>query len=305
MRIPQTSASRPTSLLRARCRAAWTSRTTLLGAALLALAVYSMWDAWTDMASIAATDEEQSHAFIVPLVAGWLFWVRRERLHDYAPGNWWAGPALVGLGWAMNAIGDLRHVEAAWHLGAILVAVGAVVTVVGGGVILRFLPAFASLAFLVPVPGGLRQAIAIPLQSATAAATESVLQTLGVAVQRNGNLLTINGQDLLVAEACNGLRMVFALVLVSFAFAFGVPFRNWFRVCVVLLSPLSAILFNVVRLVPTVWAFGQVSPDAAMVIHDIGGWLMVPIAFLTLMAFLRALRWAQVPVTPYVLAYGY
>ena len=35
-----------------------------------------------------------------------------------------------------------------------------------------------------------------------------------------------------------------------------------------------------------------------------GGWVMLPIAFLILLAIIRLLRWAQVPVYRFHLAYG-
>jgi exosortase/archaeosortase family protein len=127
---------------------------------------------------------------------------------------------------------------------------------------------------------------------------------MGVSVERSGNLLRINGQEVMVAEACNGLRMVFSLVMVSFAFSYGVPLRNGVRVLIVLLSPLTAILFNVVRMIPVVWAYGQFSSDFAATIHDVSAWLMLPIAFLSLLGLMRLLRWAHVPVAPYTLAYG-
>ena len=105
-----------------------------------------------------------------------------------------------------------------------------------------------------------------------------------------------------IAEACNGMRMVFALVLVSFTFAFGTPLRWYVRLLVVAASPVSAIFCNLVRLVPTVWLFGY-HPSVANGFHDYSGWLMLPIAFLLLMAIVRLLRWALLPIAKFTLAY--
>ena len=98
--------------------------------------------------------------------------------------------------------------------------------------------------------------MAIKMETATAEVTQQVFETIGLPVERSGNLLTYNGVPVTIAEACNGLRMVFALVLVSYAFAFTNPLRGSVRLLIVLLSPVSAILCNVIRLVPTVWLFG-------------------------------------------------
>lgn len=286
------------------CRRGWTARDVVAALSLVALAVYATWGAWWDIYDIAARDQEHSHAFLVPVVAAWLLWVRRERLRGYSPTGTWLGPVVVAAGWAIHRYGDANLVQTLWHAGAILVVTGAFLTVAGAGFLVRCFPAFLALCFLVPVPNMIRQGVSIPLQGATAEATRVVLETFGAHVERMGNTLRINDQDVMIAEACNGLRMVFALVLVSYTFAFGSPLRWGFRALVVLASPLTAIAFNVIRLVPTIWAFGVLSPSAASTLHDMSGWLMLPFAFLTLIVVLRMLRWAQVPITPFVLAHG-
>lgn len=298
------TASRRTSIPSPLRRSGWTFRHGLTAVVLMAVAVFATLDAWSDIFGIAMRDDEHSHLFLVPVVAAWLIWVRKERLRGYVQEATWVGPALVAFGWALNRVGDSYLVQVFWHFGAILVVVGAFLTVAGGGFLVRFVPAFVALCFLVPVPGSVRQAIAIPLQTASALVTQNVLETLGVPVSRSGNMLSINNQAVTIAEACNGLRMVFALAMVSYAFAFGVPLRNGFRLLVLVLSPVTAIFFNVVRLVPTVWAFGIFSSETASTLHDLSGWVMLPCAFLTLLGLMKLLRWAQIPITPYVLAYG-
>jgi exosortase len=211
---------------------------------------------------------------------------------------------VVAAGWAVHSAGDLLLLQAGWHLGAIVVVVGCALSFSGARYAARLLPAVLMLAFLVPVPGAVREAITLPLQTATAEATRRVLVTLGADAARTGNLLIVNGHEVLIAEACNGLRMAFALFLVSYTFAYSTPIRTPVRVLIVLLSPVTAILCNVVRLVPTVWVYGYVSESAGSRMHDLGGWVMLPVAFLLLLGFFRALRWALVPVYRYTLAYG-
>ena len=109
--------------------------------------------------------------------------------------------------------------------------------------------------------------------------------------------------DVEIAEACNGLRMVFALVLVSFAFAFGMPLKIYARVLVLLATPISAIVCNVFRLVPTVWLYGYYPGAFADQFHTASAWVMLVVAFLMLVGILRLLRWALIPVTQYTLAY--
>jgi exosortase len=129
------------------------------------------------------------------------------------------------------------------------------------------------------------------------------MEIFGVPIQRSGNMLTINHIDVTVAEACNGMRMVFALVLVSFAFAYSMPLRNFVRLVVLASSPLAAIFCNVVRLIPTIYLYGYAAKPTAKYFHDLGGWVMLPIAFIMLLGIMRVLRWALVPVSRFNLAY--
>lgn len=260
-------------------------------------------DAWSDIFRIASRDEESSHIFLVPIVAFWLFWVRRRRLRNFSPSQSYFGPLLVLLGWVMHSSGDTYLVQSFFHAGAVVMAVGCLVTVVGTQVLVQFFPAFLTLAFLVPVPGRLRQEIAIPLQTVTASLTAELFELLGAPVLRSGNTLTINDVNVQIAEACNGLRMMFALSLAMFTFAFGSPLRGYVRFAVLAATPVSAIACNVIRLVPTVWLYGNHPGPAATIAHDVGGWVMLVASFLILLGIFRLFRWAMVPVTTYTLAY--
>ncbi len=285
-----------------------------LVAAVLAIAagVFATRNAWGDMFHIAMVDDESSHVLLVPIAVAWLVWVRKGRIRQCQPSRSLIGTALIGGGWFMWDLGYRGgELQSFFHFGAVLVAVGCFLTVVGKDILFRFLPAFLALVFLVPVPGRVRAWMAIPMQTATAEATQTTLEVLGANVERHGNALRINGHDVLVEEACNGMRMVFTLILVCYIFAFITPLRHYVRLLILAASPLTAIICNVIRLVPTVWLYGQVSQtvagwtvtqERAAEFHDITGWIMLVVAFVILTSIVRVLRWAMIPVTTYTLA---
>jgi exosortase len=284
-------------------RRGWTPARLGAGLALVAASVAVTFDAWKDIYRIASRDEEASHIFLVPVVAVWLFWTRRRRLRHFRPRESLFGPLMVLAGWALYSSGDTFLVQSFYHSGAVLMAVGCLVTVFGTALLREFSPVFLTLVFLVPVPGRVRQQIAIPLQTLTAKATAELFNLVGAPITRSGNTLSVNGNDVQIAEACNGLRMMFALALAMFAFAFGSPLRAYARVLVLAATPVTAVVCNVIRLVPTVWVYGYHSSTFATTFHDVSGWVMLVVAFLMLLAIIRLLRWALVPVTTYTLAY--
>jgi exosortase len=280
----------------------WTPWHALAALVMAALALAACWEVWADIYHIASVDEEYSHIFLVPLVAAYLIWVRRVRLRFCAARGRLIGPVIAAGGWMISSYGFYHNIQSFWHGGAVLILVGCVLAVLGKDVLFRFFPAVAVLVFLVPVPGMIRQQIALPLESWTAQISQVLLEALGMDVERSGNLISVNGIPVSIAEACNGLRMVFALILVSFAFSFGLPLRNFVRFLVLLASPLAAILCNVLRILPTVWLYGYHSKDIAGRFHDYSGWVMLPLAFGLLYGIIRLLRWALIPVTRFTLA---
>jgi exosortase len=173
--------------------------------------------------------------------------------------------------------------------------VGCFLSITGIDVFWKFVPVFAVLVFMIPVPGMARQRVAIPLQLATAQMTQFFFDLIGIDVQRAGSVLTIRGAEVAVAEACNGMRMVFALVLVSFAYAFSTGMAGWVRALILILSPIVAIFCNVLRLIPTVWLYGYSSQETAAWFHDVSGWAMLPLAFVLLLAVGWVARWVMVP----------
>lgn len=275
----------------------------LLAAALLGVVgVATTWEAWADVFTIAARDEEYSHIFLVPLIAAWLVWARRMRFRRCRHEGTWIGPFILALGWGLGWYGFNHGVQSFWHAGAVLVLVGAVISVLGRGVLFSFLPAIAVLAFLVPLPGQVRQTIAVPLQAWIAQASHVLLELMGVETTLSGNSLEINGRPVMIAEACNGMRMVFPLILIAFAFAYGLPLRNGVRLMMLAISPVVAIVANVVRTLPTIWLYGNASDRVFNEFHDYSGWMMLPLAFGVLLGVLKLMRWAAIPVQRYTLA---
>ena len=265
----------------------------------IALAVGAVWaavDSFSSIASAAMNDSESSHLWLVPLIAAWLVFVRRERLAGYRFRGLWVGTLIAGVGAAMYLIGGQNLRFWTWHAGAVVLLVGAIVTATGVEALRKFAPAFLVLAFLAPMPPRVSTALTVPMMTGGAVATEAILTAVGEPVTRNGNLLSINDVDVTVEEACAGMRGVWALTLVAVAFAFASPYRAWVRGVVLLLTPALALGCNVIRLVPTVWAYGHLSAESADTLHDLAGWVVLFVGYFLLTGFVFCLEAAGLPV---------
>ena len=183
-----------------------------------------------------------------------------------------------------------------WHMGAIGLVLCAGLSVWGWTPLWRLGPAVGALGFLLPVPGRIRLAIAQPLQEASAQITQALLELLGFAVTRNGNVLNLNGEEIAVAEACNGMRMVSALLLVSYAFVFSSSMRWGGRLMILAISPAIALIINTVRLVVATLLYGYADHDVASGLHDLSGWLSLPLAMGLFWLVFVLIRWLDLPI---------
>ena len=271
------------------------ARDLLMAAAGCVAAVLITGDAWTDIFRLGSADEELSYVLLAPIVILWLVWIRRDELRQCGIRHGWVGILILLGGWLSYWYG-FNSDPVIWRAGAVILAVGAVVTVMGGEAFIKLMPAFFACIFLIPILPNGRYRLAVPLQTATAQVTEYLCDMIGMTVERSGNLLSINGVDVTIAEACNGMRMVLALFMVCYVVAFTVPLRTYVRIAFLIASPLVAILFNVARLVPTIWMFGYRSTAAAEAFHSASGWVMSIVAFVVLLAMCRILERVAGPV---------
>ena len=241
--------------------------------------------------AVGETPVAAALAWLVLPVALWLAWVRREEVSVPRRSGYLIAPLVLVFGWLLYSVGDTFLFQSFWHLGAVVIVAGCALSVLGGSVLLRFWPSFAVLVFLVPVPRIVQQQVGLPMQAFTAQITAFVLDTLGTPIALSGSVLQVNGVSVAVAEACNGIRMLFALTLVCFLYAFSTRLSTWTRILIVLMSPFVAIAANVLRLVPTVWLYGYTNSQTADLFHDISGWAMMPVALFGLFSAGALIRW--------------
>ena len=153
-----------------------------------------------------------------------------------------------------------------------------------------------------PLPTALEVNVLNRLQRMATISSTFVLQTLGVAAFRTGNLISIPGmgQPLNVAEACAGLRMATIFGALAVAMVFIID-RPWWDKLVILLSAIPiALIVNIVRItvtaVLTMWV-GQENYAVNKICHDYAGYvIMMPLALALLWLELQILERVTIPV---------
>jgi len=275
---------------------AWSWSDLWIVGALVVTAFAAFSAAWNDIYLQASRRTDNGYIFLVPLVAGYLVWLRRSRARFVSRRPSLLAVPIVAAAVLLSWWGEQTDTRAALHLGAIVALAACAVAMAGLEVVRQFFPAFLALLFLIPVPAEVRKWLAGPLQALAVTVTQEILDLIGVTTERAGNSIQIAGRSIFVGEACDGMRMVFALALTFFAFVFSVPLRLHARVALLVAAPVIAIACNVVRLVPTALAYAYASAEDAERFHDIAGWLMLPLAIVLLFGLIRFMRWLDLPV---------
>ena len=254
----------------------------------LAMLVALLWAFWLPLRKLR-TDWQGSGEYsigqLVPFVALYLLWHDRADLRTLPrKPAWLLGIAIILIGQAAMLFGLALLFESAERYGLVLTAVGVIVLVVGRQVSWRIKWILLFLFLMVPLPGRIHNTISGPLQDMATRSAVFALELFGTTVTREGNVMVLNEHTrLAVAEACSGLRMLTAFIVVAATFAYVIRRPRWQRVILLLSSIPIAIACNTARLMVTAWLFLVASSKLAETFfHDFAGLTMMPIAVLLL-----------------------
>lgn len=168
------------------------------------------------MVAIWARSETFNHCFLIPPIALWLIWQKREWLDGMrATPAWWAllPLGLAGCGWLA---GDLARVDVLTHFALVAMLVS-LVPLVFGTAITRVI-AFPLAFLFLTVPFG---EFAMPwMMERTADFTVAAVAMSGIPVYREGLHFVIPSGNWSVIEACSGVRYLIASFTVGCLFAY-------------------------------------------------------------------------------------
>jgi exosortase len=230
-----------------------------------------------------ADDPDVGHGFLVPLVAGYIAWQRREELQalEWKPA-WW-GLLVLAWGMAQSYIGSLGA-ELFLQRTSLLITLVGILLVLGGAKVTKALAfPLLLLPFMIPIPAVIYNRITFPLQLFASSVAESVLNLLDIPVIRDGNVLTLASQQLSVAEACSGIRSLLSLSFLALVYAYFFDRKVWMRWALFIGVVPIAILANAGRVAIT-GILADFNPDLAHgFFHSLEGWIIFLIAFVGLL----------------------
>jgi exosortase D (VPLPA-CTERM-specific) len=236
--------------------------------------------------------EEYSHGFLIPVVAAWLLWARRDALHANIGQSNWIGPVLVLLAIAMHITGELSAIFILSQIGFVVALIG-VVLGIGGYSLLKvaFIP-IAFLLFAIPLPYFIDSILTLRLQLISSELGVLFIRMFGIPVYLDGNIIDMGTYKLQVVEACSGLRYLYPLLSLSFLAAYLFHGPLWQRGLVFLSSIPIAIGMNGFRIGIVGILVGRWGTQMAEgVLHFFEGWVIFLACAALLAAEMYLLAW--------------
>jgi len=252
----------------------------LAGLALLLVPTY------VRLAGSLWTQDEHAHGPIILAVSLWLAWQQRDRMAAAAGRPSWALAApLLACGLAAYVVGRSQEVlvlEVGSHL---LILAGAAAALGGRAMLRATAVPILFLAFMVPLPGIIVDALTAPLKQLASAIAEQLLYSLGYPIARTGVVLSIGRYQLLVADACSGLHSMYSLLALSLLYVYLMRHPSRWRNAILLAAALPiALAANVVRVIVLVLVTYHFGDEAGQgFVHGFAGMALFLIALALLM----------------------
>jgi exosortase len=279
-----------------------------LGGLLVAVA-FAFHTGIAEMVRIWARERDYSHGFLVPVFVAYLLYFRRHKIPTTI--NWPdpAGLLPLVLGVALSLYGEMSNKakEFSQTAGLVLALTGVLVLMVGRLGLRWAWPGLAFLLFMAKLPDPVEIAFTFKLRQIATGGSNFLLQALGFPSYvggQQGTIITVI-QDpeptrLGVEWACAGLSMVLTFVAVATATAMLVNRPVWDRLAIVASAIPIAVASNVIRITLTAMVFiAGWKKLGDLIIHDLAGYLMMPLALGFIWLELKLIDWLfVVPVRP-------
>ncbi len=193
------------------------------------------------------SNSDNSHGFIVPIIAGYFAWDRKDRLNLAAVSSSWHGCVVLFFALVLYVLSYAGGLAFPARFAMILSLFGLIWCVLGNDIVRIMTFPVLFLLFMIPVPYSLINVVSGPLQLFATKISANLISVCSIPVFREGNMLYFVNTQLEVAEACSGIRSLIALSMLAVAFA-SVSHAGWKKkATMILLAVPIALIANIIR----------------------------------------------------------
>ncbi len=233
-------------------------------------------------------DSNNSHGLLVPLISLYLLWEKKlaigNEIQREAAGADDGGNTVVLvmlllslLVYILFEIGHIAFVPRVMFVTSIVLLVW---YYWGKGMFGITMFPLLFLFFMIPIPVSLTSFVTFPLKTFATNIAVPIIKAVGIPILQEGNILTLASTTLEVAEACSGIRSFVSMLMLGTLFAYFIKNNKWKRYFLFIVSPLIAVLGNVLRIAGTgILAHYYGGKVARGFIHEASGVLIFVFGF--------------------------
>ena len=261
----------------------------------LALVVVAFWQPILVLLDNWVNRDEYSHGIILPLLAAYLIYQRRDVLAAIPFRGSWLGLGVCLLGILVWFAGEFSAIYAVTQFALIVVIAGIALSLVGFAAFRHLIVPIFLLLLTIPLPRFIYENFSSKLQLISSELGVLLLRLAGVSVYLEGNVIDLGHFQMQVVEACDGLRYLFPMMALGVVIAYFFRGPLWQRITLFLATIPITIGMNALR-IATIGLFAEHGSTALAegILHDFQGWAMFMVSLAVLLAlayvFVRASR---------------
>lgn len=243
-------------------------------------------------------DSNYSHGFVLPFVSAYLLWRQRQHLATLPKRPVRLGVLPVLGAAALLIVGAAGAEVFTQRVSFLLLLFASVLYLLGWAWLRATAFPIGFLFFAIPLPYVLYYSLTSPLQAISASCAVVGLKGIGVPVLAQGNILHLPNTTLEVAEACSGIRSIYAFMALGalLAYSMRVPFLG--RLLVFLSTIPLSVAANAFRVWSTSLGAYLVGPQVTKGLpHEMYGLFVFSFALLLFFILRRGVRalWHSAP----------
>lgn len=268
------------------------SRDGMLTAALALAMAWLMYR--SGLLGVWVESEEYGHGLMVLGVLAYLVYRRWGGYRPEHPRPW-LGLALAVLAMTLAVVGETAGISVLAYYGIWFFAVAAAFAVGGFGLFKKLLVPLLIVLLLFPLPNPLGPMLTSELQLISSKLGVWLIRMFGGSVYLEGNVLDMGSTQLLVAEACAGLRYLFPLMSLGAIAGYMLHVPLWMKWAVFLATVPITIFMNSFRIAVTgiLVANGGAAHTEGF-LHFFEGWVV----FIAASLLLAGVAWLLLRLRP-------
>ena len=237
----------------------------------LLIFVYS--DALSKMVGWWETREEYGHGYLIPPIAAFLIWQKKNLLEKIEFKTSWLGVFIVAVGFFMFYAGNLSAIYIVMQYAFMVTLSGAILSLIGIKAYKVILVPMLIPVFMIPLPSFILNNLSSQLQLLSSEIGVAFIRLFDISVYLEGNVIDLGVYKLQVVEACSGLNYLFPLMTLGFICAYFFTGAFWKKVIIFLTTIPITILMNsfrigVIGIMVEYWGIEM----AEGFLHDFEGW---------------------------------